>query len=310
VRRSLASLPTLGLFLIASAGFAQRSSTLVFPAGLDLVKVTVTVRDPQGALVSNLEPDDFVVLEDGRPQAVQIFARAVEPGQDEALSLDVGLLLDTSESMIEQLKLSQEAALRFLDAIPRARDLLTIFFDQDIRVSHYDSEHQQGLIERIVEMKGGGYTALYDAIAVYLSRVAESTGRKVLVLFTDGEDTTSQITLQELIPIVRSSSVTIYAIDFSRGFGQGSFRAAQARGFLKEMADLTGGGVFSPTGSRDLPSIYQKILDELAAQYVIGFASDRPTSEKKFRKLKVDLKKPGLRVRHRQGYYAGIRSVR
>ncbi|HWX23904.1 MAG TPA: VWA domain-containing protein, partial [Vicinamibacteria bacterium] len=141
-RRGALLCPLIGLSVLLStpARPQSRPAPPVFSAGLDIVKLTVSVRDAQGHLVSDLNPDDFAVLEDGRPQTLQIFARATAPGQEEALALDVGLLMDTSESMIDELRLSREAAVRFLDAIPRARDLLTVFFDQDIRVSRYDSE--------------------------------------------------------------------------------------------------------------------------------------------------------------------------
>ena len=233
----------------------------VFPTDLDLVNVTVSVRDGDGRLIPDLGQGDFVVLEDGRPQAVQVFARAVQPGDHADLALDLGLLLDTSTSMLKELKLSQEAAVRFLDAIPRAGELITIFFDQDIRISRYDSENQQGLFERIHEAKGGGNTALYDAITVYLSRVAGARGRKVLVLFSDGEDSTSAMSLSELLRVVRSSPVTIYSIAFTGGFPTGSSRALKSRSFLMQVAEMTGGQVFTPSASRDLAEIYRKILD-------------------------------------------------
>ena len=274
----------------------------VFPADLDVVNVTVTVRDPAGHLVGGLHAEDFVVLEDGRPQAVQVFGRAVDPGHDEALALDLGLLMDTSQSMLHELKLSQEAATRFLQAIPRARELITIFFDQDIRLSRYDSENQQGLFDRIAQAKGGGNTALYDAIAVYLSRVAGGTGRKVLVVFTDGEDSTSALSLTDLLRLVRSSAVTIYPIAFTGGMPTGSAAALRSRGFLNEIADLTGGQVFRPSGSRELAGIYQKILEELSGQYVLGFVSDNARRDGKYRKLKVQVRRGALRVRHREGY--------
>jgi Ca-activated chloride channel family protein len=276
----------------------------VFSTGTDVVNVTVTVRDPQGRLLSDLKKEDFVVQEDGRPQTVHVFARAVEPGQNETLTLDLGLLLDTSESMLKQLRLSQEAAVRFLQAIPRARDLITIFFDEDIRLSRYDSENQQGLIERIETIKGGGWTALYDAIALYIARSQDASGRKVMVLFTDGEDSRSAIGLGDLLQTVRSSAVTIYPIGFMAGFSSGSARMLQSRAFLQQMADMTGGQLFTPATSKDLPGVYQKILDELSAQYVIGFVSDNPRRDGKFRKLKVEVRRDGLKLRHRTGYYA------
>jgi Ca-activated chloride channel family protein len=277
----------------------------VFKAGVDVVNIAVTVRDAQGQLVSDLGPDDFVVYEDDKPQQLEVFARASEPGQNDALALDLGLLLDTSESMAEQMKLTRESALRFLDAIPRARDLLVVFFDQDIRVSRYDSEHQQGLIDRIVEMKGAGNTALYDAITVYLARVQESEGRKVLVLFSDGEDSRSTINLGELVSLVRSANVAIYAISFAgSSFSLGSNRYISARSFLASLAELTGGDIYSPASARDLPGIYQKIVDALAGQYVIGFVSNNLKKDGKYRKLRIELSDKGrnLKLRYRVGY--------
>ena len=286
------------------AGAQEQPTQPVFSAGTDIVNITITVRDAQGRLVSDLTRADFAIQEDGRPQAVQLFARAVEPGHNDTLALDLGLLLDTSESMIKMLRLSQEAAVRFLQSIPRARDLITIFFDEDIRLSRYDSENQHGLIERIETIKGGGWTALYDAIAVYLVRVQDSSGRKVLVLFTDGEDSRSAIPLGDLIQSIRSSAVTIYPIGIMGGFSTGSARLLQSRAILQQMAEITGGQLFTPAASKDLASIYQKILDELSAQYVIGFVSDNLRRDGKFRKLKVDVRRAGLKVRHRPGYFA------
>jgi Ca-activated chloride channel family protein len=286
---------------LAQAG--QEASPPVFPAGTEVVKLTVTTRDSSGRVVSDLAAHDFMVYEDGRAQAVQLFAPAVQPGQEEALSLDVGLLLDTSESMSSQLKLTQEAAIRFLEAIPRARDLLTIFFDNDLRISRYDSEQQQGLFERIVEARASGMTALYDAIAVYLSRVQDSPGRRVLVLMTDGEDSTSALSLVETIQLVRSNPVTIYAIAFPGQYAVGSNRALSARAFLRHLADLTGGDVFAPMASKDLAPIYDRILDDLSGQYVLGFVSDNPKRDGAYRKLKVQLKRKDVKIRHRAGYF-------
>jgi len=275
-----------------------------FSAGLDMVNVTVTVRDAHGRLVTDLAPEDFIVKEDGRPQVVDVFARSHEPGQDEVLTLDLGMLLDTSTSMLEQLKLSQEAATRFLDTVPRARELITIFFDHEIRVSRYDSENQQGLFDRIHSAKGGGDTALYDAMAVYLSRVEGSSGRKVLVLFTDGEDSRSELTLAEAMQLLRSSRVSVYPICF-QSFAPGSSRAIKSRAVLQQFADLTGGTLFNPSASRDLAAIYQKILDELGGQYVLGYVSDNQKADGKLRRLVVELpNRKDLKVRHRTGYMA------
>jgi Ca-activated chloride channel family protein len=288
----------------AGASAARAVQRPVFPAATDMVHVTVSVRDEQGSYVTHLNAADFTLYENGKPQLLELFAQAVEPGPNDALALNLGLLLDTSESMLKQLKLSQETAIRFLDNIPRARDLITIFFDQDIRLSRYDSENQQGLIQRILEAKGGGNTALYDAIAVYLSRVQDSEGRKVLVVLTDGEDSTSSLGQGELNDVVRSSGVTIYPIAFQGGFPAGSTRAVRSKAFLMGLAELSGGQVFSPGASRDLAEVYKQILDELSSQYVLGFTSSDKRRDGKFRKLKVEVEGKDLKVRHRPGYQA------
>lgn len=274
----------------------------VFRAGLDLVYLNVVVHDQQGRLVRDLSARDFQVSEDGRPQKIEVFGRAYEPGQDDLMALDLGLLFDTSESMLAELKLSQEAAVRFLESIPRAHDLLTIFFDSDIRISRYDSESQQGLFDRIQAAKGGGQTALYDAVAVYLSRVEDSPGRKVLVLFSDGEDSNSTLTREEMLQLLKSSSVTVYVIGFRGSATPGSVRALASLATLRAMAAVTGGALHQPQGSRDLGDIYGRILSDLEAQYVIGYAPSGGPAGARYRKLKVSAG-PGLKVRHRDGYY-------
>jgi Ca-activated chloride channel homolog len=334
----------IALAVAAVPASAQR--TPVFRTGLDLVHVTVTVRDGGGGLVSDLAAEDFVVREDGRVQAVEVFGaaagqihtgeraprtadlhctrcgevvhvtegqtvpecprghRTFDIGEREELTLNLGMLFDTSESMREDLRLSQESAIRFLEAIPRARDLLLVFFDRDIRLSRYTSENQQGIFERILETKSGGFTALHDAITVYLSRVAGTPGRKVLVVFTDGDDTTSQVPPHEVQKMVRSGDVTIYPVAFPGERLRGSADALRARSFLSSLAALSGGRVFQPTASRELAGIYQSILDELGSQYVLGYVSDNPARDGKSRRITVEVKRPGLKLRHRPGYDA------
>jgi Ca-activated chloride channel family protein len=303
----------IALLLAASARAGDRPKQNpkppqpVFSVDTEIVNITVTVLSKDGTPITDLEAQDFQVFEDGRPQRVQVFGRAqdggvpLDPRTNQALVLDLGLLMDTSESMLKELKLSQQAALRFLEAVPRARDLVTIFFDQDIQVSRYTSEDQQGLVERIQALKGGGWTALYDAIAVYLSRVGDSgSGRKVLVLFTDGDDSRSATTLGEVLKLVRSSPVTVYAISFHEGLPRS--HQLPALSFLRGLAEMSGGEVFSPRSFKDLPAIYDKILQQLSAQYVIGYASDNARRDGRYRRLKVEVSDSALQVRHREGY--------
>jgi len=288
--------------MLASHAAAQEPP--VFRTGLDLVNVTVTVRDEKGELVSSLGENDFAVFEDGRPQRIRLFAPAATPEERAELALNLGMLFDTSQSMRNDLRLSQLSATRFLEAIPRAKDLVLVFFDRDIRISRYNSENQQGIFSRILETQGSGHTALRDAIAVYIARVADTPGRKVLVLFTDGDDTTSTIPPQEVERMLRSSEVIVYPVAFRGQTRANSTDALRARAFLHMLADTSGGQVFSPSASRELAAIYESILGELGSQYVLGYTSDNTERDGRFRRITVEVSRKDLKIRHRKGYEA------
>jgi Ca-activated chloride channel family protein len=304
VKRAYALASALALVAGSALGAAaDRQRVAVFGVDLDVVKVTVSVEDKAGRNVRDLTREDFVIRENGRVQHPQVFARAFDAGHDENLALDLAVLFDTSESMLDVLKLSQRAATRFLEGIPRARDLLVVFFDQDIRISRYQSEQQQGLFNQIHTLESGGNTALRDAIAACLSRLASGQGRHAMVLFTDGDDTFSRIGYGELMRLVRSSAVTVYPVLIS-GETRGKDAARMARAFVGSLADVTGGRVFAPKSTARLSEVYQTILEDLEGQYVIGYVSANSSRDGKFRKLKIKVKRKGLKVRHRQGYYA------
>ena len=203
------------LLLPVYAGAESRGRIAVFSAGLEMVKVPVAVEDHNGHSVRDLTAEDFVLNESGKPQKIQLFARAFDTGPNENLALDLAILFDTSESMLDVLKLSRQAALSFLESVPRAHELLVAFFDQDIRISRYQSAQQQALLKQIQGAQSRGNTALRDAIATGLSRVRAGPGRFAMVVFSDGEDTFSRISHAELMRQVRSSAVTIYPIMFA-----------------------------------------------------------------------------------------------
>jgi len=282
---------------------------LTFATEARTVNLTVTARGVDGRLLKDLTSADFTVYEDDKPQRIRFFARVFDPsrsadeGQEDVpdpTAIDLGMLFDTSTSMAEVLKLSQNAAASFLESIPKARALTTVFFDSDIRLSKYNSESQQGLFDRIQKAKSGGDTLLRDAIAVYLSRISDDPGRKIVVIFTDGEDSKSLISISELKDLVRSSTVTIYPILFAGRYSD-SAAGLQAKALMRDLAELTGGEVFSPRTFKDLAPIYQGLLDELAAQYVIGYIPEQDPTPGEHR-LRVEVERAGVKVRHRRGY--------
>ena len=282
---------------------------LVFATEARTVNLTVTVRGLDGKLVKDLTANDFKVFEDDKPQKVEYFARVFDPsraddegqeGAPDPTAIDLGMLFDTSSSMAEVLRLSQDAAAQFLESIPKARELTTVFFDSDIRLSRYNSESQQGLYQRLQKAKSGGNTLLRDSIAVYLSRISDDPGRKIMVIFTDGEDSKSLVSITELKDLVRSSTVTIYPIVF-KGKYESASSGLLANALMRELAEMTGGEVFTPQTFKDLAPIYDNLLDELAAQYVIGYVPEGDATPGEHR-LRVDVGRAGLKTRHRRGF--------
>jgi Ca-activated chloride channel family protein len=284
---------------------------LTFATEARTVNLTLTVRGLDGKLIRDLTADDFTIYEDDKPRPIRgdFFARVFDPsraddegqeGAPDPTAIDLGILFDTSESMKETLRLSQDAASQFLESIPRARELTTVFFDSDIRLSRFNSESQQGLFDRLQKSKGSGNTLLRDAIAVYLSRISDDPGRKIMVIFTDGEDQRSLISIQEMKDLVRSSTVTIYPILFQGKYSSTS-AGLQAASLMRELAEMTGGEMFTPKTFKDLAPIYDDLLDELAAQYVIGYMTPADAAPGEHR-LRVEVNRPGAKVRHRRSY--------
>lgn len=308
--------PIFALFLVVPVGRALAQDPpfkprvpLSFATEARTVNLTVTVRGLDGKLLRDLTAKDFTVFEDDKPQQIQFFARVYDPsraddeGQEGAAdptAIDLGMLFDTSSSMADVLKLSQNAATQFLESIPRARELTTVFFDSDIRLSRFTGESQQGLFDRLQKSKSGGDTLLYDSIAVYLSRISDDPGRKIVVIFTDGEDSKSLVSITELKDLVRSSTVTIYPILFGGKYSDVS-SGLRAKSVMGELAELTGGEVFSPRSFKDLGPIYDSLLDELAAQYVIGYVPQGDLAPGEHR-LRVEVNRAGVKSRHRRGY--------
>jgi len=294
---------TVALVLtMAAALVAARQRQRTFHAGVDLVSFGVSVVDKQGKPITGLTADDFQIVENGRPQTVAFFA-AGQP--DEAPPLHLGLLLDTSGSMADDLKDARSAAVRFVNALDRAVDVTLVDFATEVRVARFGPDDYPRLVERIRERKADGWTALYDAIGVYLDGAQNQDGQKVLVLYTDGGDTTSSLTLSEMLDLLKASDVTLYAIGYMQH--QSSSGRLQQRSELQRAADLTGGQAYFPTLPKDLDGVFDRIREELGARYSLGYISTDTRTDGAWRNVEVKLLRKdlkGVKLRTRSGYYA------
>ena len=277
-----------------------RPQDATFSTTVKVVNVLVTVRDKQGNLVRDLIKDDFTLAENGHAQTIRYFS----PRSD--LPLTLGLLLDVSGSQRTVLAEQRRASRQFFDKVLRKDDqAFLLVFDRQIRFI-------EGLNLPELDMKTNAAqgTALYDAIVTASGRISRQGGRKALIILSDGYDTASSATLNAAIETAQRSDALVYSIRFldrgvfafevpeSKG---GSPVPREGRRALERLAQETGGGYFDLSATETLDKIYARIEDQLRNQYSLGFTP--LGSRTGYRKVRVSVKRKGLTVQARDGYY-------
>jgi Ca-activated chloride channel family protein len=261
----------------------------------------VAVVDKQGKPVTGLTAEDFQVLENGKPQTLKYFSAGAP---EEAPPLHLGLLLDTSGSMAGDIKDARSAAVKFVNALDHAADVTLVDFDTEVRVARFGPNDYPRLVERIRGRKPDGWTALYDAIGVYLNGAQTQDGQKVLVLYTDGGDTRSSLSFHDMLTLCKASDVTVYAVGYMENQGSGRL---QQRNELERVASTTGGQAYFPGVAKDLDGVFEKIEQELAARYSLGYLSTDLRTDGAWRGVEIKLKRTdlkGIKLRTRTGYFA------
>jgi Ca-activated chloride channel homolog len=293
------------LATILAASVVSAAGQFSYKSEIEVVSFTLSVIGRSGAAVVDLAAEDFEVKEDGVRQEVTYFASGKA---GESVPLHIGLLFDTSESMERDLDLTRGAAVRFLKTFSKAEDFTLVDFDTEVRAARFSQSEFPRLVERLRTRRAKGRTALYDALTVYLSSAYDQVGRKVLVIYTDGGDTSSSRTWPETLRTLRASDVTIYPMGFMNQVGSG--RLVQ-QNQLVEMAKVTGGQALFPSAMKDLDEMYGRIAAEIQAQYVLGYVSTNAARDGLWRKVDIQVKAPSkerVQVRTRQGYFAPLTS--
>jgi Ca-activated chloride channel homolog len=296
----------LGRTLVATVAFAALALAQQLPsfrAGVDVVSLSVTVTDASGRYVTDLTPEQFGVFEDGVQQDVSYFNRANVP-------IALALLLDTSVSMENKMPTAQEAAVGFVRRL-RPQDLGELIeFAQRIEVSQAFTNDQGALEKAVRKTVAGGSTSLYTAVYISLKELKKNraaTGqeirRQAIVVFTDGEDTSSLVGYDELLDLARRSETAIFAIGLRSPAETAARTYTQADFALRQLAQETGGRAFFPSRIEDLAAVYGQIADEIASQYVVGYVSKSTKRDGAWRRVTVRVDREGATARTRLGYF-------
>jgi Ca-activated chloride channel homolog len=278
--------------LSAAALAAQQPQGPVFKAGTQVVSLFVTVADAQKRLVPDLNKEDFEVFDNDKHQALTYFDNSIHP-------ITVVVMLDTSGSMTLTIDLLKRAAEQFLlRLLPDDKAKVGAFNDK-VQISARFSNNRDQLISAVKDLDYGNGTRLWDAVAMSLDELKGVDGRKVILVFTDGDDTASKVGLGSMIDRARAEEVMVYAIGLESQFMN---QRTKPDGGLRKIADETGGGYFELKKTADLAPTFTKVASELHSQYVIGFS---PTQlDNRVHKLMVKMRPAGLTARARKSYLA------
>jgi Ca-activated chloride channel family protein len=275
---------------------AQQPEQPVFRAGVRTVPIYATVVDSNARLVPSLEQSDFTVLDNGKPADVALFSNEPQP-------FTAVVMLDTSASMTANLKLLNRAAEQFLLRLLPVDKAQVGAFNDKIQLSGTFTNDRDELIGALNELYFGNPTRLNDAIAASLDALKGVDGRRVVLVFTDGEDTSSRIGFKTVLERARDEEVMVYSIGLESEYFNGMrvVRSRPARD-LRRISDETGGGYFELQKTDELAPTFTRVAQELRSQYLIGFA---PVAlDNRVHKLEVRVNKPGMTVRARKSYLA------
>src|SRR5688572_506897 len=272
------------------------------------VPLMVSVTDNKGKHITNLVKEDFKVFEDDKLQTIGTFT------QETDLPLSIALLVDSSGSVIEHIKFEQAAAIDFFfNTMKRKKDrAIVVGFDSVPRVLS-DSTHDgftdepEKLADAVRKIRAGGGTAVYDAVyGAVQQKLSREDGerRKLLILISDGDDTSSKKSLTEALEMAQRHDTTIYAISTNKTSDTKSREKVRGDDVIQKLVDETGGKAYFPLKLDDLASDFQRIGDELRSQYVISYAPIKQDLDGTYRKVRIEITNKRYTVRTRQGYFA------
>jgi Ca-activated chloride channel family protein len=309
IRRAAAAATVIAVACIIRLGAAGAqppdtpAQSPSFRAGVDVVSLNVTVTDREGRFVTDLQEASFRIYEDGVQQEINFFTKTQLP-------IALALLIDTSASMDEKMATAQEAAIGFAQRL-RSEDLAEIVdFDSRVNILQPFTNDVEQLERAIQRTAAGGSTSLYNAIYIALRELAKAPlrqadlRREAIIVLSDGEDTSSLVSFDEVLELSKRSNTAIFSIGLQSEESRSRTGFREADFVLRQLAQETGGRAFFPERIEELPEIYRQISEELSSQYSVGYISANPLRNGQWRRVIVRVDRDAVSSRTKQGYYA------
>jgi len=294
----------VGLFALAlicapsAAAQEPPPDTFRFRVNVQLVLLSASVSTSDGRPVPDLAEAAFEVYEEGELRPLRLFERQT------AMPLQLVVLVDASLSAAVELPAQKDAVSRFLKRVARAQDSVAIYQLSGKKRSVADFSNDTGkLLTSVKDIREGSGTALYDVLVEASEKLKVREGRRVVVVVSDGNDTTSKSDFQAALRALQEAETTLFALVVRPIAGE-SGRSVRGEHTLITLANLTGGRVFFPTGTGELDRFYRELDELLRTQYLLGYQPAPPSIRQEFRRIEVRVMGGDYTVRHRQGYYS------
>jgi Ca-activated chloride channel homolog len=287
--------------LMAVAVHSDDRPVATFAAGVEVVSLSLAVTDVQGRPITKLGAEDITLLEDGVPQEISLFAQEEWP-------IRLAVLLDSSGSMFQALPVAKRAATRLVRSLHAADEAQVARFNRGLELLQDSTSDKDALERAIKRIEPMGETALYNALYVTLKDLARSRrddlARRAIVVLTDGEDTASMVSDDQLLDLARRAGVVVYTIGLLTPPDAGRPPASVPTYILTALARETGGRAFFPRTLWELDSAYDGIARELRTLYGVGYVPHNTRADGSWRRIAIQTREPNLVVRCRAGYYA------
>lgn len=290
----------------------QQAPKSIFRSGTSLVALNVIVTDPKQQYATGLRAEDFEIFEDGVKQEVQFFATADVP-------LDLILLIDASSSMTDKVQAVHKAAKGFIETLRPGDRAAVVSFADGVRVLQPLTEDRAIVADAISHTGAKGATALHNAIYVALKEFglpaagSADVRRQAIAVLSDGEDTSSVLSFDDVLDMAKRSGVAIYTIGLKSDLSQPQQERryfSQSDFAMKQLATETGAVPFFPQSVGELTKVYDAIATELASQYSIGYVPRNVREDGKYRRVIVRVANhPELKPRTRTGYFHGVSTL-